>query len=198
MASERERPHVQRAREQYLERLPSLDPKKLIFIDEAGAHRSMTSEYGWAPVGQRLHISVPRNRGRITTMLGALGWRGLRALMTVEGGTTKDVFLRFVSDHLVPVLRPGDVVVLDNLGAHHATGVRQAIEAAGATVLYLPPYSPELNPIELCWSKLKRLLKRRGVRARAMLEQFIHWLAEFITASDAQSWFKHCGYTQRE
>lgn len=158
----------------------------------------MTPEYGWAPVGQRLYDAVPRNRGRVTTMIGALGWRGLQALMTVEGGTTKEVFLRFVRDYLVPVLRKGDVVVLDNLGAHHAGGVRDAIEAVGATVLYLPPYSPDLNPIELCWSKLKCLLKRRGARGRAMLEQFIHWLAEFITVSDAQAWFKHCGYTQGE
>ncbi len=127
-------------------------------------------------------------------MLGALGLDGLQALMTKQGGTNRAVFFEFLDEHLVPTLKSGDVVVMDNLGAHHATGVREKIEAVGARVLYMPPYSPDLNPIELCWSKLKGNLKALGARTVATLYEFIEVAADLITGQDARAWFTHCGY----
>lgn len=156
----------------------------------------MMREYGRAPPGVRVVGRVPRNRGTVTTMLGALAARGLTALMTTKGGTSRDVFIEFVTEHLLSTLRRGDVVVMDNLGAHHATGVRELIEGAGATIAYMPPYSPDLNPIELCWSKLKTLLKMFGARTESALRQAIEVAADFITRADAKAWLLHCGYGQ--
>ena len=154
----------------------------------------MMRDYGRAPPGTRVVGRVPRNRGTVTTMLGALAARGLTALMTVKGGTTRDVFLEFLREHLIPTLRRGDVVVMDNLGAHHAHGVRELVEAVGATIVYMPPYSPDLNPIELCWSKLKSLLKMFGARTEPALRQAVEIAGDFITRQDAKGWFRHCGY----
>ena len=139
-------------------------------------------------------MAVPRNRGHVLTLIGALSVDGIEALMTVEGGTNAAVFRSFVDDHLVPILRHGDVVVMDNLGAHHATGIREAIEAAGARVLYLPPYSPDLNPIELAWSKLKAILRRLGARTLATLIPAVAVAAALVTPTDALAWFSHCGW----
>lgn len=157
----------------------------------------MAREYARAPRGERVADVVPRNRGSATTMLGAVALDGMRALMTVEGGTTKPVFLEFVRDHLVPHLRSGDVVVMDNLGAHHAVGVRQEIEAAGAIVIYMPAYSPDLNPIEELWSKLKAVLKGFGARTRDALVSAIFFARDLITRSDIRGWFGHSGYVSQ-
>jgi len=170
------------------------EPRRLIFLDEAGSHVGLTRTHARGPRGHRVRDRVPRNRGRVLTMIGALTVLGLQALMTVEGGTTAEVFLRFVRDHLVPLLQPGDLVVMDNLGAHHAKGVRDAIEATGARVLYMPPYSPDLNPIELAWSKLKSILRRMGARTPEALRRAVHEAASLIDHFDALGWFHHCGY----
>jgi transposase len=127
-------------------------------------------------------------------MIGVLGFTGIRAFMTVEGGTSGTVFLRFVRQHLVPALRPGDVVVMDNLGAHHATGVRAEIEAVGASVMYMPPYSPDLNPIELCWSKIKQRLKGAGARSFRQLVACLDLIRPAITPKDSLGWYSHCGW----
>lgn len=153
----------------------------------------MTRDYARAPVGVRVHGRVPRNRGRVLTMLGALTLDGICALMTVEGGTTRDVFLRFLTEHLLPTLAPRDVVVMDNLGAHHATGVRDALASVGARPLYMPPYSPDLNPIELCWAKLKRALRSLEARTMHALSLAVPRAAVRISAQDAEGWFRHCG-----
>jgi transposase len=126
-------------------------------------------------------------------MIGALSMDGIEAMMTVRGGTTAAVFLEFLDKHLVPRLHPGDVVVLDNLAAHHARGVRERIEAAGARLLYQPPYSPDLNPIELAWSKVKSGLRSLGARTVELLLAAIHLVVGSITPKDAAGWFKHCG-----
>ena len=119
--------------------------------------------------------------------------------MTVEGGTTRDVFFEFLNGHLLPKLHAGDVVVMDNLGAHHATGVRALIESVGASVIYMPPYSPDLNPIELAWSKLKNELNRLGARTISALRGAVCTAANTIRGADADGWFRHCGYgTQRK
>ena len=180
-------------REAFLAEIHACDPERLIFIDESGSHIAMTRTRAWAPKGRRAFGRVPRNRGRVTTMLAALSIDGIEAMMTVQGGTTAPVFLKFLDEHLVPRLRSGDVVVMDNLGAHHAHGVRERIEAVGARVLYQPPYSPDLNPIELAWSKIKTALRAAGARTVEMLIAAIAFVVRFVTPRDAAGWFKHSG-----
>lgn len=193
MATEQCTAEVVAKREAFLAELHACDPERLIFIDESGSHISMTRTRAWAPKGVRAFGRVPRNRGRATTMIAALSIDGIEAVMTVQGGTTAPVFLRFIDEHLAPKLRSGDVVVMDNLGAHHANGVRERIEAAGARLLYQPPYSPDLNPIELAWSKIKTALRAAGARTVEMLVAAIHFIVRFITPMDAAGWFKHSG-----
>ncbi len=154
----------------------------------------MTREWARGPLGQRVVDRVPRNRGTVLTLIGAMDLTGVRALMTVEGGTSGDVFRTFVTRHLVPTLRRGDLVVLDQLGAHRTVEVREAIKQAGAEVVFLPPYSPDLNPIEMCWSKLKAMLRSAARRTIDDLAAAAHCLARFITPTDAAGWFRHCGY----
>jgi transposase len=155
----------------------------------------MTRLYGRAPKGERVIGAVPRNFGANVTMLAALGSQGVEAVMTIDGATDAEVFRVYVEQVLRPTLRPGDIVILDNLRAHKATGIREAIEQAGARLQYLPPYSPDLSPIERCWSKLKTALRTAKARSREALERAIAQALATITAADAQSWFRHCGYT---
>ena len=166
----------------------------MVYLDETGVTIDMTRTYAWGLSGQRVVDSIPRNRSRVLTIAGAIGIDGVRAVMAYEGATTKELFLRFVREALVPALRRGDVVVMDNLGAHHAYGVRSAIESAGARLLYLPPYHPELNPIELAWSKLKGMLRDYKARTREALDEAIARAMPRITTKDAAGWFRHCGY----
>jgi transposase len=193
-ASERETPRILEWRRRFVELAKSLDPRRLVFVDEAGSHIGMTRDYARAPRGRRAAGHVPRNRGCVTTMLGALDVRGVRALMTVEGGTDAEVFEAFLERVLVPKLRPGDIVILDNVGAHKPETVRRLIAAAGASLIFLPPYSPDLNPIELAWSKLKAALKDFGARTVDALAMAIKRAMDLICAEDAAAWFKHCGY----
>jgi transposase len=155
---------------------------------------ALTRLYGRAPAGERAIGSGPRNYGMHVTLLGALGVTGLQALMTVDGATDGEVFRAFVAQVLCPTLAAGDLVVMDNLRAHKVVGIREAIEGCGAHLLYLPPYSPDLSPIELCWSKLKTILRGVGARTREALEAAITEALEQITAADALAWFAHCGY----
>jgi transposase len=148
----------------------------------------MTREHAWSQRGARAPGRVPRNRGKVLTVIGALTYDGLEAVMAVEGGTTAGVFREFVDGHLVPILQPADVVVMDNLGAHHATGIREAIEATGARVLFMPPYSPDLNAIELCWSKFKGVLRRIGARTVVTLRQAVRRATAQIRQEDAVAW----------
>lgn len=168
------------------------DPNKLHFIDESGSNIAMTPIRGRAPLGQRVPEAVPRNRGTVTTMIASLTIRGLVALMTLEGGTTTEVFYAYVDQVLAPRLEQGDVVVLDNLAAHKADKVRERIEAAGATVKFLPPYSPDFNPIELAWSKVKTHIRSWKPRTRQELDQAFYSASLDVTRSDASNWFRHC------
>jgi transposase len=155
----------------------------------------MTRLYGRAPKGERVIGAGPRNFGANVPMLAALGSQGVEAVMTIDGATDAEVFRVYVEQVLRPTLRPGDIVILDNLRAHKATGIREAIEQAGARLQYLPPYSPDLSPIERCWSKLKTALRTAKARSREALERAIAQALATITTADAQSWFRHCGYT---
>ena len=165
-----------------------------MFLDESGVTTEMTRRYGWAPRPERVSEAVPAGHWRTLTVLAALTTTGVLASMSIESPTDGDVFLAFVEQVLAPRLEPGHVVVLDNLSAHKVAGVRQLIEERGAQLLYLPPYSPDLNPIEQAWSKLKQQL--RGVKAR-LLEQLEPAIADAlsaITAQNARAFFRHCGY----
>ena len=127
-------------------------------------------------------------------MIGSLRLDGMTSMMTIEGGTDTDVFLAYVDNVLGPTLRPGDIVVLDNLAAHRHARVREAIHACGAYVKYLPPYSPDWNPIELAWSKLKQWLRAARARTRDQLDEMVAWAMKAITPNDARGWIRHCGY----
>lgn len=154
----------------------------------------MTRRYGRAARGQRVHDAVPAGHWRTLTLLGALSLRGVRAAMTVEAPTDGDVFLAYVEQVLAPRLEPGEVVILDNLAAHKVAGVRALVEARGAQLLYLPPYSPDFNPIEQAWSKVKERLRAAKARTLPLLEEAITTALAAITPDDAVGWFGHCGY----
>lgn len=164
------------------------------FIDESGVNLAMTRLYGRAPKGVRVIGSVPQNYGQNVTMLAALGHHGLQAMMTVEGATDAAVFRAYVKHVLGPTLSPGDIVVLDNLGAHKAVGIQQMLARRRVRLLYLPPYSPDLAPIEPCWSKVKTALRKTKARSRAALDGAIAEALATITETDAHGWFLHCGY----
>lgn len=185
---------IQQLRHAYVKWARDVDPERLVFIDEAGSNIAMTRERAWAPVGEFPDEAVPRNRGTVTTMIGALTIGGLTAMMTIEGGTSADVFAAYVEHVLVPELEVGDFVVLDNLAAHKDKRVKAMIEQAGAKLIFLPPYSPELNPIELAWAKVKWWLRTARARSIEALDQALCWTMDLITSSDAEGWFKHCGY----
>ena len=140
--------------------------------------------------GARIHETTPDGRWKILTILGAISTRGMIATMTVEAATDREIFLAYLDEVLCPKLRPGDVVVMDNLSSHKVQGVRQRIEAAGAQLLYLPPYSPDLNPIEKAWAKLKQLLRAAKARTKEALDQAIAELLPLLTAEDAKAWFR--------
>lgn len=165
-----------------------------MFVDEAGVNVAMARLYGRAARGQRASGSVPQNWGDNISIVSAMSSTGLRASLTVPGAIDGEVFLIYVREVLSPTLREGDVVVMDNLGVHKAAGVREAIEAAGASLLYLPPYSPDLNPIEKCWSKIKTALRAAAARTREALDQEITAAIAAVTSGDAAGWFRSCGY----
>ncbi len=155
----------------------------------------MTRRYGRAPRGERVHGAVPKNYGASITVLSALNRGGVRAAMTVEGATDGEVFVTVLREVLGPRLRRGDRVVLDNLGAHQVAGVAEAIAARGAQVHYLPPYSPDLMPMEPAWSKVKTALRAAGARTRAALDRALARALAQITPHDARGWFRLCGYS---
>ena len=173
----------------------TIDPRNLVFIDETGIHLGMTRLCGRAPIGERLYDSeVPGDRGKNISLIGGMSIDGLIATMSVVGSVNTDVFLFYVQEILIPQLWVGAIIVMDNLPVHHALVVREAIEAVGAKVVFLPPYSPDLSPIELCWSKLKQLLRSAKARTREALDQSLSKIInECISADDALGWFAHCG-----
>jgi transposase len=172
-ASEQDTERVQQARAAYQEEIAGLDPQRFRFIDESGVNLAMTRRYGRAPKGERVIGAVPQNDGANVTMLVALGSQGIEAVMTIEGATDAEVFRVYVEPGLRPTLRPGDIVIMDNLRAHKTAGIREAIEQTGARLQYLPPYSPDLSPIERCWSKRKTALRTAKARTREALEHAI-------------------------
>ena len=193
-ATERDTAHACQARQRYRRKIRRYPVKRLKFIDETGVNIAMTRRYGRARKGQRVVDAVPKNFGRNVTILGALSCQGLDAVMTVDGATDTAVFRAYIEHVLTPTLRPGDVVVMDNLSAHKVTGIRAMIAAAGARLVYLPPYSPDYSPIESCWSKLKTWLRGRKARTRAALDEALTAMIPKISSRNAKGWFALCGY----
>jgi transposase len=167
----------------------------LIFIDETWTKTNMTRLRGRAPRGERLIDKTPQGHWKTTTLIAALGISGMRCSTVVDGAVNGDTFEAFVEQVLVPELRLGDVVVMDNLSSHKRYRVRELIEDAGAHLVFLPAYSPDLNPIELVFSKVKQLLRSMACRTRDALWKAMQSVLDQVTTSDAINCFKHCGYT---
>jgi transposase len=175
-----------------------LHEQQLVFIDETGANTKMTRLQGRALRGQRVIGKVPHGHWKTTTFVGALRTSGMTAPLVVDGPMNGRVFLAYVEQQLLPTLRPGDTVIMDNLAAHKVAGVRAAIESVGARLVYLPPYSPDLNPIELAFAKLKQLLRSAAERIIEDLERRIGKLLSRFAPVECSRYFAHCGYSARQ
>jgi len=195
LASEQQRPDVQAQRAQWKELQLSLPIERLVFIDETGLRTNLVRRYGRARRGQRLIDRTPHGHWKTTTFISALRHDRLTAPMVVDGPMNSAVFLAYVRQVLVPTLSPGDFVVMDNLSSHKAAGVREAIEAAGAKLVYLPPYSPDLNPIEMTYSKLKWLIRSAAQRTVEGLWTLVGQLLDHFPPDECRRYLRHCGYT---
>jgi transposase len=194
IAAEQDRPDVARRRSQWQAGQAQIDPKRVVFIDETCAKTNMTRRYGRSELGTRLVEKTPCGRWQTTTFLGALRAIGFVAPLTVDGPINGLIFRAWVEQHLAPTLQSGDIVVMDNLSSHKVVGVRQAIEAKGAELRYLPPYSPDLNPIELAFSKFKKLLRDGAARTVDKLWELCGQVLDLFTEHECRNYFKHCGY----
>ena len=182
------------ARSAWREQMKQVDANHLVIVDETGSNIGLTPLYARAPQGQRAYGSIPRKRGKNTTLLASLSLQGMGAAMILEGATDALAFEIYVEQMLAPSLEPGQIVVMDNLSSHIGPAVREAIQARGCRLLFLPAYSPDLSPIEEAFSKLKAFLRRVGARTRQDLYQALSQALEVITPQDALGWFTHCGY----
>lgn len=191
-ADERDRPDVKKARQAFREEVKPLETGRLVFVDETGVTTAMTPTYGRAPRGERVVASAPGSWESLT-VIAALGLDSVRAPLVVEGSSNAATFLAYVKQVLAPALQPGDVVVFDNLSSHFTPGVAEAIERVGARVLPLPPYSPELTPIEGMFSKVKEFLRRVGARAKGALVEAIGEALKQVSAQDVLGWFQQAG-----
>jgi transposase len=193
-AAEQERPDVQQRRAEWRVLQAGLDPDQLVFIDETWAKTNMTRPRGRSLCGARLVASVPYGHWKTTTFLAGLRTSGLTAPLVVNGAVNGEIFTAYVRQQLVPTLRAGDVVILDNLSSHKPVGVREAIESVGATLLFLPPYSPDLNPIENVFAKFKWLLKSAAERTVDALWNACGRLLARFTEHECRNYIRHCGY----
>ncbi len=175
-----------------------VDPARLVFVDECGTHIAMTRRRAPAPPRVRARGAVPRNRGPVTTLLAGLSLTGMSPAMTVEGGTDTAVFATYLEHFLLPSLHPGQVVVVDNVGAHKPDRIRALVETADWLLMFLPAYSPGLSPVEEAFSKLKTLIRAAAARTRAALDAAIAAALAAVTVADAAGWFAHAGYPIRQ
>jgi transposase len=193
-AAEQHRVDVALRRDMWRVQQAGLDPQKLVFLDETWVKTNMTRPRGRAPCGQRLVAYVPHGHWKTTTFLAGLRVSGLTAPLVIDGALNGQTFRSYVEQHLAPTLQPGDIVVMDNLSAHKVTGVREAIEAVGAQLLYLPPYSPDLNPIELAFAKFKLLIRTAEERTVDKLWTRCGNVLDQFTEPECRNYFRHCGY----
>ena len=197
--SQRDTPRVQRLRRQFQQRflaewLPNL--RHLKFIDESGVHFGLTRLFGRAKPGQRVVEATPGQAGAHYTLLAALGWQGLNAPALLPGAIDGRAFEVYVAQGLLPTLRRGDIVLMDNLSSHKASRIRQLIESVGARLEFLPPYSPDWNPIELCWSKIKTVLRTAKAHTFETLVAALADAFGAVAKQDSEAWFAHCGYAK--
>ncbi len=183
---------MQQLRVQYWREIVQVNLKNLVFVDETGSNLAMTRRYARSSKGSRAYDDAPYQRGNNLTLIGAMALRGLVGEMTLPGATDGLAFKTYVTQVLVPNLWPGACVVMDNLPAHKVVGIREAIVAVGATVVYLSPYSPDFSPIENCWSKVKEFLHARAARTYAELDQAITDALAAVTIKDIKGLFTHC------
>jgi transposase len=193
-AAEQDRPDVAGKRWAWFERRPDLDPTRLVFIDETGATTKMARRHGRSKRGERCRAAIPHGHWKTTTFTAGLRLDGLSAPMLLDGPMNGTVFRAYVEQVLAPTLQPGDLVIMDNLPAHRVSGVRQAIEAAGATRLFLPPYSPDFNPIEQAFAKLKAWLRKAAARTKDALWQAITEALDAFTPAECINYFRNSGY----
>ncbi len=194
VAGERDRPDVARRRAQWIKYQDRVDPSRLVFIDETWTRTNMTSLRGWAPRGSRLIAKVPDGRWKTMTFLAALRHDRITAPWLLEGPIDGESFTTYVEKVLLPTLRPGDIVIMDNLGSHRGKIIRQLIRSAGAKLFLLPKYSPDLNPIEQVFAKLKHLLRKAAARTVETVCAAIGQLLGAFTSDECASYFKNSGY----
>jgi transposase len=194
LAAEQKREDVVEARRQWVAEQLTIVPDEVVFLDETWAKTNMTRTYGRSLRGTRLVQYVPNGRWQTNTFLGAMRSTGFVAPLCVEGAINGRIFLAWVEQHLVPTLKQGDVVVMDNLSSHKVKGVVEAIAAVGAEVRYLPPYSPDLNPIELAFSKFKKLLRDGAQRTIEKLTELCGRVLDLFTEHECRNYLRHCGY----
>ena len=171
-----------------------VDPRELVFVEEMGTNTSLSPRYAYSPKGRRAYARVPRDRGANTTLLASMSLKGMGPCLAVEGAATTTVFEAYVEKVLTPILRHGQIVVLDNLGAHKSERARKLIEGRGCNLLFLPPYSPDFNPIEEAFSKIKDALRKAQARTREALIEALGVAISTVTVRDARGFFEHSGY----
>lgn len=181
-------------RQRWRDETASLAADRLVVVDETSTSIALTRRYAWAPSKERAVGVVPRNHGTPTTLVASLTPNGVGPAMTLAGALNTEAFYVYVRDLLGPSLRPGQIVLLDNLSAHHAAAVRDLIEDRGCAVLYLPPYSPDFSPIELAFAKLKAFLRQVGARTQEELDAALQRAVDLITTTEARNFIRHCGY----
>jgi len=188
---------VKEKRKEWKEFQETVDPRKLIFLDESGVNTGMTRLYGRAPKNERVVDAVPDMRFSRTTLLSSIRMDGTMVPCVFDDALNGAMFREYVRVFLVPTLKPGDIVVMDNLSSHKVSGILEMIEAAGAQVRFLPPYSPDLNPIELMWSKIKAILRKLKIRSKDLIDSAIASALDAVSLSDIRNWFSHDGYLLR-
>ena len=193
-ASEQERPDVVAGRQFWRERTAGIDPRRFVFVDETGAKTNMARLRGRCEGGKRLPAGAPHGHWCSTTLIGSVRLDGSTESMVIESATDREVFTAYVREILVPALKPGDIVVMDNLSSHKIPAIAEIIQAARAEVWYLPPYSPDFNPIEQMWSKIKAYLRKAAARTSQALLHAIGDALNRVSASDACGWIQNCGY----
>jgi transposase len=194
IARERDRPEVQTKRRAFLTGQKQLDTRRLLFLDESGFRLGSPPHYGWAPIGEKSPGKSTQGSWKTMTMLGAIGLKGFAGFMTVDAATDAEVFRAFVEHELKRHLQPGDIVVMDNLSVHRDVEVLRIIRAAGANILYLPPYSPEFNPIEKAWAKIKEIIRRVDTLTREAFDKAVTNAIAAISLPDIRAWMTHAGY----
>jgi transposase len=194
VARERDRPEVQAKRQAFAASQPALDVRRLIFLDESGFRLGSPPHYGWAPIGEKSPGKSVQGAWKTMTMIGAIGLTGFKGFMTINDATSAEVFRAFINHELRPHLRAGDLVVMDNLNVHKDSEILETIRNAGADAVYLPPYSPEYNPIEKVWAKMKELMRRLNTLTRETFDAAVATAMNAISLDDISAWIGHAGY----